>query len=221
MVLATPLKQPTRIQAGFGARRSSAGSVRYAHGARYSGRLTLAAGSPLGGLPVRVVETFDRGSDSSQRATVVQTGADGTFQTNLSPGPSRQVEVLFAGSPVIGRSSGGRARLDVATGVRIRASASTARIGGTPVIFGGRVGDLGARLPASGRPVELQFRLPGRRWSEFRTVQTDSRGRFRYAYAFSDDDSRGVRFQFRAYAPPQENWPYEPTASRPVAVTGH
>jgi hypothetical protein len=51
-------------------------------------------------------------------------------------------------------------------------------------------------------------------------VQTDPRGRFRYAYSFSDDDSRGVRFQFRAFAPAQDGWPYEPAGSRPVVVTG-
>ena len=53
------------------------------------------------------------------------------------------------------------------------------------------------------------------------SVQTDGNGRFRFPYAFSDDDSRGVRFLFRAYAPPQPGWPYEPAASRPVAVTGY
>jgi hypothetical protein len=51
-------------------------------------------------------------------------------------------------------------------------------------------------------------------------VQTDVHGHFRYRYAFSDDDSRGIRFQFRAYAPAQNDWPYEPAASRPVFVTG-
>ena len=60
----------------------------------------------------------------------------------------------------------------------------------------------------------MQFRLAGMPWSEFRTVRTDRHGRFRYAYRFSDDDSRGVRFQFRAYAPAQAGWPYEPAGSR-------
>ncbi len=50
-------------------------------------------------------------------------------------------------------------------------------------------------------------------------MQTDARGRFRYAYAFSDDDSRGVRFQFRAYIRGGD-WPYEPAASKAITVTG-
>ena len=51
-------------------------------------------------------------------------------------------------------------------------------------------------------------------------MQTNGRGRFRYAYRFSDDDSRGVRFRFRAFVPAQSDWPYEPGGSRPVAVRG-
>ena len=68
--------------------------------------------------------------------------------------------------------------------------------------------------------MELQFRYPGARWSEFRTLEADARGRFRYAYRFSDDDSRGVRFQFRAHVPGREGWPYEPASSRPVSIEG-
>jgi hypothetical protein len=75
-------------------------------------------------------------------------------------------------------------------------------------------------IPADGKALSLQFRLPGVPWTEFRTVRTDPHGRFRYAYRFTDDDSRGARFQFRAYAPGQSDWPYEPGSSWPVAVLG-
>jgi hypothetical protein len=104
--------------------------------------------------------------------------------------------------------------------VRLRASAAVARVGGAPLVFRGRVLAQPGEIPAGGRPVELQFRLPGLAWSEFRTVRTNRSGRFRYAYRFSDDDSRGARFQFRAYVPAQGDWPYEPGGSRPVAVNG-
>jgi hypothetical protein len=247
MVLANPLKTPTEIQAGFGGRRltwqrcsrvdgrrrcrrdviesfvsrPTMRAVPYGHGVRFAGRLTSISGSPLGGLPVRVVESFDPGADSPQRTTTVQTAADGTFLARLAPGPSRHVEAVFAGNRVLTASNGGAVRLGTLAGVRMRASATSARVGGAPVIFSGRVGHLGAPIPSAGRPVELQFRIAGREWSEFRTVQTNTRGRFRYPYSFSDDDSRNVRFQFRAYVPAQAGWPYEPAASRPVSVTGH
>ena len=104
--------------------------------------------------------------------------------------------------------------------VRLHASTTSAKIGGAPIVFSGKIAGVEASTSSSGRPIELQFRLPGAPWSEFRTVRTNARGRFRYAYAYSDDDSRGVRFQFRAYVPAADGWPFEPTASRPVFVTG-
>jgi hypothetical protein len=246
VVLMNPLKKPTAIAAGFGGRllvwqhcsrnkgrrrcrheeieaferRPKTRATPYGHGLSYAGRLTSASGSSLGGLPVQIVETFDAGADSPQRTTTVETAADGTFLTRLEPGPSRRVEAVFAGSRTLTRVSGGGVRLRVLGDVRMRASTSAARIGGAPIVFSGGVGDLGAAIPAGGSPVELQFRFPGGDWSEFRTVQTDVHGHFRYRYAFSDDDSRGIRFQFRAYAPAQNDWPYEPAASRPVFVTG-
>jgi hypothetical protein len=109
-------------------------------------------------------------------------------------------------------------RLTVRGGVRLRVSSMVARVGGPPVVFRGGVA--GGAIPAEGKTVQLQFRLPGLPWSEFRTVRTDPLGHFRYAYRFADDDSRGARFQFRAFAPAQAGWPYEPAGSLPVQVLG-
>lgn len=246
VVLPSPLKKPTEIVAGFGGRRlvwhrcsrhqgqrrcrreqiegfeprPKARVTPYGHGLSYSGRLSSASGSSLSRLPVQIVETFGAGAEIGQRTTVVEAAADGTFLTHLEPGPSRRVEAVFAGSRTLARAAGGRVRLRVLGDVRLHASSATARIGGAPIVFRGGVGDLGAPIPAGGRQVELQFRFPGGDWSEFRTVQTDAHGHFRYAYRFSDDDSRGIRFQFRAFAPTQTDWPYEPAFSRPVFVTG-
>jgi hypothetical protein len=102
----------------------------------------------------------------------------------------------------------------------MRVSSSVAKVGGRPVVFRGGVGAAGATIPADGKAVQLQFRLPGLPWSEFRTIRTDPNGHFRYAYRFADDDSRGVRFQFRAFAPAQAGWPFEPAGSAPVQVSG-
>ncbi len=245
MVLTNPLKEATAIQAGFGGRqltwrrcargggqrrcrrqtvesyasRPASRTVPYGHGVSFGGLLSSSA-RPLGGLPVQIVETFVAGADPAQRTTTVLTKPDGSFKSRLAPGPSRRVEALFAGNLVLTRASGRSVSLKALGDIRLRASAGSARVGGAPVVFSGRVGNQGAPIPTGGRPIKLQFRLPGEDWSEFRTVQTDASGRFHYPYAFSDDDSRGVRFQFRAYAPAQDGWPYEPTASCPVIVTG-
>jgi hypothetical protein len=246
MVLVNPLKTPTALEAGFGGRvlvwqrcqrspkgrrchrhrvtsfdaRPAARTVPFGHGVRFGGRLKSAYGGPLGGLEVRVTETFAAGATPAQRTTLVHTQPDGTFSLQLLPGPSREVTASFAGTRTLTRASARSVRLGALAAVRLRASAATAKVGGAPVVFSGSVDQTGAARTKKGLPVELQFRYPGAEWSEFRTVEADARGRFRYAYRFSDDDSRGVRFQFRAYVNGREGWPYEPAYSRPIAVLG-
>ena len=224
MFLVNPLKLPTVLEAGFigkAARASSARRSRFGRGVRFGGSLLTEGGAPVAGLEVAVTEVFGPGSKPSRRTTLVRTGGEGGFGVRLAPGPSREVVATFSGSRIFTRASSRSARIEVPASVRLRASAPVARVGGAPVVFRGRVARAGTTARAvAGLPVELQFRFRGGGWSEFRTVETDARGRFRYAYRFSDDDSRGVRFQFRAYVKGREGWPYEPSASRPVLVTG-
>ena len=246
MVLANPVKVPSALRFGFGGRKliwqrcQRAGEGRRCHrevigpfakrptarvvpsgqGVQVGGRLVSAAGAPLADRAVDLIETFASGASAGPRATSVRTDAKGFFVARLGPGPSRRVEARFAGTRVLTRGASRELRLGVRTSVRLRASSARAAIGGAPVVFSGRVAHQLAAIPSYGRPIQFQFRLPGRPWTEFRTVQTDAKGRFHFPYAFSDDDSRGIRFLFRAYAPRQPGWPYEPGVSRPVAVTG-
>lgn len=247
MILHNPIKAPARIASGFGGRRlvwqhchrvdggrrchreAVAGyearpalwTVPYGRPLRFGGILRAAGGDPLGGQAVEIVETFAPGAGTTQRRSTATTDADGRFATRLAPGPSRRVEAFFPGTRTLTRDTGRAVTMAVRAGLRLRASTGEARIGGKPVIFAGRLLAGEAKIPRTGRPVQLEFRVPGGTWSEFRTVQTDGHGRFRYPYAFTDDDSRGIRFQFRAVSPEQADFPYRPGASRPVAVTGH
>jgi hypothetical protein len=207
MVLVNPLKTPVTLRAKLA-------------DLRLSGSLRRGTGGPVAGQSVTIAESFAAGSDRSQRTTEVRTGPDGTFVLRLGPGPSREVTASFAGSRMLSRASAPTVRFSAATRIRFHASAATATIGGRPVVFGGRVFAPGARRALAGLPVELQFRYRGAGWSEFRTVETDDRGRFRFSYRFSDDDSRGVRFGFRAYVKGREGWPFGPGASRPLSVRG-
>jgi hypothetical protein len=218
MVLPSPLKAVTALGARLGAGVAER-TVPYGRGIRLGGRLTTGRGSPLTGMPVRVVERFAAGAGDA-RVSPLRTGPGGAFSIRLAPGPSREVTVVFDGDSTLARSASRPLRLGVRTSVRLRASSAVASVGGAPLVFRGRVATEGGPIPRQGLPVQLQFRLSGLSWEEFRTVQTDRRGRFRYAYRFSDDDSRGARFQFRAYVPAQDDWPYEPGGSRPVIVRG-
>jgi hypothetical protein len=247
MVLRNPVKVPTAIESGFGGAsllwqhchrvdggrrchrervtdfksRPALWTVPYGRSLRFGGVLRTASGAPLAGQPVAVLETFAPGTAVAQRRTEVTSRGNGRFDARLAPGPSRRIEAFFPGTRTLTRAAGRPVTMAVRAGLRLQASTEAARIGGEPVIFSGRLLAAEATIPRTGRPIVLQFRVPGGAWSEFRTVQTDRRGRFRYSYAFTDDDSRGIRFQFRAVSPEQSDWPYRPSTSRPVAVTGY
>jgi hypothetical protein len=215
MRLRSPLKVATTFLASSGRR-----SLRFGQGTAFGGRLIVGRRAPLANALVKVIERFDPGAVPRERITAVRTSANGDFSAHLRPGPSREVLAATAPTRTTWGASSKPLRLDVGSGIRLRVSAPLARVGGRPIVFSGRVAAAGTSIPVEGKAVQLQFRLPHLPWSEFRTIRTDSGGRFRYPYRFADDDSRGARFQFRAYVPPQANWPYKPSPSRPVAVRG-
>ena len=219
MVLANPLKTTTALRGSF----QGGGLTRlvsYGREVRLRGRLIAGLRSPLAGEPVRVVERFADGTRPAARSSTVKTDGAGAFEVSLPPGPSRTIDLAYAGSATQARASSPTLELRVRGRVALRASARSARVGGAPVVFRGRVLASPGTIPRTGLPVQLQFRVGRLPWAEFRTVQTDAGGRFRYPYRFSDDDSRGVNFRFRAYVPAREGWPFETAASRPVVVRG-
>ncbi|HEX5376055.1 MAG TPA: hypothetical protein VFW48_07845 [Solirubrobacterales bacterium] len=221
MRLAAPLKVSTTLRAGFGRQGvEEQRTVGYGRSVLYSGRLLAGRRTPLAGAPVRVIERFAGESGTQERVTTVRTTARGEFAVRLAPGPGREVVALSVPTATLRGASSKPLGLGVRAGLRLRVSSAVAEVGGRPVVFSGRVFSRGAGIPADGKAVELQFRAAGLPWSEFRTVRTDGHGRFRYAYRFADDDSRGVRFRFRAYAPAQAGWPFKPAGSAPVVVAG-
>jgi hypothetical protein len=195
-------------------------SIAYGRRASFGGRLLAGRGTPLAGVEVQVIERFSPGAVVRERVLTARTGASGGFGVHLEPGPSRRVFAFAPATATLRGASSHPLTLAVRGEVRLRVSTAVAKVGGPPVVFSGRVGAAGAAIPSEGKAVQLQFRLPGLPWSEFRTVKTDPRGRFRYPYRFADDDSSGVRFQFRAVTPAQAGWPFEPAGSPPVAVLG-
>jgi hypothetical protein len=218
MVLANPLKATTLIVAGLGHAARRARVLPFGRVIRLKGRLTTGARRPIGGAAVRIVERY--GGRIGNRTLTSVTDESGRFSVALPAGPSREVVASFAGDLAFAHAAGDPARLLVRSAASLRVSAPVATVGGRPLVFRGVVRSRPGELPLGGKTVELQFRAPGLGWQEFRTLETNRRGRFRYAYRFSDDDSRGARFEFRAHVPQQAGWPYEPGDSRPVAVRG-
>jgi hypothetical protein len=215
MRLSSPLKIATTLLSSFRSR-----SVPFGRGASFSGRLIAGRQAPLSGMPVQVIERFDPGAVPRERISTVRTGAGGSFSIRLGPGPSRDLVAVAPATATFRPASSQPLRLAVRSGVRMRVSSPVAKVGGRAVVFRGGVSGNGAAIPAEGKAVQLQFRLQDLPWSEFRTVRTDQRGHFHYAYRFADDDSRGVRFRFRAFVPAQAGWPFEPAGSAPVEILG-
>jgi hypothetical protein len=215
MRLSGPLKLPVKLLTSSGRR-----TVPYGRGVWFGGRLLTGRRTPLAGAAVRVIESFAAGASPRQRVTTVRSEGNGRFGLRLAPGPSRQVSAQAMATATNRSASSQPLEISVHSRIALRVSASVAHIGGRPIVLRGRIAHAGSSLPADGKVVQLQFRLPGLPWREFRTVHSDASGRFRYAYRFSDDDSRGARFQFRAYAPAQAGWPFEPAGSLPITVSG-
>jgi hypothetical protein len=216
MRLSGPLKVPVRLLTHGGRERN----LRYGRGTWFAGRALAGRRTPMAGVQIKVIERFAAGAAPGERISTVRTNESGRFGIRLAPGPSREVLAVVAPTATTRGAASRPLTLAVHSHVVLRASASVAKIGGSPLVLRGKVASQGATMPTDGKIVQLQFRLPGLPWSEFRSVRTGPDGRFRYAYRFSDDDSRGARFQFRAYAPAQAGWPFEPAGSLPVSVLG-
>jgi uncharacterized Zn-binding protein involved in type VI secretion len=219
MKLHNPIKVPTRLS--LAPHRAAAGTTLSCNGSvSLGGQLVAGRRVPLPGRPIRIVERFASGSVRKERETTIRTDGRGRFRLDLRPGPTREVIALAPPTPTQQGARSAPISLAARACVSLRVSSPVAKIDGRPIVFRGHVRSPGAEVPRHGLSVQLQFRLPGLRWSEFRTVETDGRGFFRYPYRFADDDSRGVRFRFRAFVAARAGWPFEPAGSPPVQVLG-
>lgn len=142
----------------------------------------------------------------------VRTDAKGRAELSLPTSASRTVAVTYRAREDDAAPS---ASVIVRLVVRGRMTLSVRQLG-TVASFRGRL--VGGHVPARGVTVQLQWR-DGARWRPVANLSTDRRGRFRYAYRFSDR-ARGFRYRFRAIVTPgQLDYPYAPGRS-PVRSAG-
>jgi hypothetical protein len=217
MVLELPLLERTRLTA-----RIETLGHRARYGARpvIRGRLRTETGAGVR-TDVAVIERFEPGAEPRRRVHRVETGPRGAYRTRLSSGPSRSVVVRFAGSRRLLPSASRKRKLAVTGKATMRLSRKRLPAGGR-VRFRGRIGTVGARVPAPGKVVELQVREQGKR--RFRTVgdaiHSGRNGRVRTSYRFGRFYRSPVRFAFRLKVTRQAGWPYRaPTHSRPKRLT--
>ncbi len=176
------------------------------------GTLEDGAGQPVSGATVCVYETVDLPDASRDLVGSATTQGNGRFATRLDAGPSRRVDFVYRYND---RVLGDRVQLDsrVVPALRINRKSLT---NGQAARFRGHV----PGPNADARAVAMQARV-GRKWRTFKQLRTDSEGRFRGKYRFTQTVGR-VRYVFRALVKRQGGYPYEPGGShrRRILVRG-
>ena len=151
MALPFPLKSGVDLSAALepgGAKRTT---IPYGRRSRVAGVLREASGDPIAGQEIVIEEYFGDGALIRERITRVQTDGRGRWTSKLPAGPSRRVTATYAGTQRYLSEATLGGRLAVRTKASLRTSKARVPEGGK-VMFRGKLGRLGARIPARGKP---------------------------------------------------------------------
>lgn len=220
LVLDLPVKKPSRVTWRFAGESAAADRIRLEsrRPVRITGKVWDATGG-LADIPVLIEQDFAPGSPRPRTVEVVRTKGSGRFTMRLAPGPSRTVNVRFAGTRVTQPSVG--RELNVRSTDRVRFQVNPALVvNGDMTRMSGRITGIGAPRPAGGKLLAIQYFDPSRdRWRPVEVIRTDPRGRFRYRYRFRTI-AYAQKILFRAVSLPEAGWPFETSISprRPVIV---
>ncbi len=209
MRLSFPLRQPVALRGSLSRGGSKSRAVRYGNKSKARGLLLDAGGQPIAAAPITVVEHFGQGALIRERVSEATTDERGRWRAKLPAGPSRVVEAIFAGSGRFAPSSREVGTFAVRSRASFKTSAGDVREGGA-IQFSGRVGHLGAMIPAGGKLIELQVRLGADGWDTVgEAFRTDEQGSYRRHYRFGNHYTSDARFQFRVKVDGEGGWPYE------------
>jgi hypothetical protein len=192
-------------------------TIPFAATALLSGHLTRADGAGIAGRELQIVSRPSRGAIGRATVATVRTGPSGAFGLELPGGPSRRLDVSFAGDAGLEPSSHSALELRVSSGVVLHASPRALHTGQL-LHLNGRVRRLGAPMPRRGKLVAVQYLDTGSgRWRPVLVTRSGHEGRFRARYRFRYVTGR-ARIALRAVALAEERWPYAPGSSAPVTV---
>ncbi|MEJ7715442.1 MAG: hypothetical protein WKF40_06945 [Thermoleophilaceae bacterium] len=161
-----------------------------------------------------MVYVFAGPAGSQRYLGTATTDAAGRYRYVVRAVSNSALRLVYLGAPAI-RPVTKEVELEVPGQTSFKASRRRL-VNGQRVVFGGRLAVAPTGL-ATGKLVELQTRLSGR-WQTFRTVRTDSSGRWRSAYKFRR--TRGlVRYRFRARLPREAAYPFATGRTGSIGVT--
>ena len=220
MALPFPLKSGVDLSAALepgGAKRTT---IPYGRRSRVAGVLREASGDPIAGQEIVIEEYFGDGALIRERITRVRTDGRGRWTSKLPAGPSRRVTATYAGTQRYLSEATLGGRLAVRTKASLRTSKARVPEGGK-VMFRGKLGRLGARIPAGGKLLELQVKQDRH---TYQTVgegfRSKPNGSYKVPYRFGRFYQYDVRFKFRVKVAREADWPYKaPVRSRGRTVT--
>jgi hypothetical protein len=188
--------------------------VPFGRGVRVTGRLVTLDNQRVGGVTIGAAVRRHRSRASFSPLPAPVTAADGRFRIGLAKGVARvlRMAVVPGAADVLPRKT------DLVIGVKaastIRAS-RTRLFGRGTVRFSGRLKLAGARVPASGKIVELQG-FEGGRWRTFATAR--ARGAKARWHASNTFSGRPGTFPVRVRIRRESSFPFELGYSRAVRV---
>ena len=199
------------IQAGTGSPRSAI-VIRSDKPATIRGSLSGPAN--VAGSTVCLYEQVDLPGDGRELVDTGKVRNDGSFDLDVAPGPSRNLDVVYRNNNKIVERE--RLHVDAVVAPQFDVVGRAKLVNGQKVRFRGRI----PGPNASGRGISLQARA-GRKWRTFKQVRADPKGEFRGLYRFTQTTGR-ARYIFRARVKRQGDYPYLPGHSRErgVVVSG-
>jgi hypothetical protein len=186
-------RSATRLRAWLDRPGQRSATVTWPARVRIGGRVTDAAGRPLAGAPVLVLERVDGGRWRAVGG--LSTLRDGRLTTLASAGPSRRIRLAADGA-----SRTLELRVHAAVHLRVR------RLRGGLTLLSGRV--RGGHLPRAGVRLLLQSRGASGGWGTRARLHTDGLGRF----TATGRAPAGARL--RVVVPTQRGYPFLRGASR-------
>ncbi|HXC46630.1 MAG TPA: hypothetical protein VNU24_08490 [Solirubrobacteraceae bacterium] len=221
------LPPPAPIDNGTNATAAAALRVRWTATARTAlaevrprsegveGRLTTAAGAPIGMAQIEVLETPRYERAPTRRLPEVKTRADGSFAFHL-PASTPSATVTFAYTPELpapAPAATASLRLTVPASLTLAIAPRTTQKGGK-IVFSGKLS--GAPLPPGGKQLVLEARTGLTSWREFQVLTTAKGGVYHASYRFRL--AGPIAYQFRAVSQQEADFPYAQGASNVVLV---
>ncbi len=188
--------------------------VAYGQGVTVSGWLGTAGGVAIGGTPVEILAAPNNGLGEFTVVATTTTAADGAWSARLGPGPSRLVEVAYAGSNTLLPTISSAVQTVVPAKVRIRIAPRIVPWG-SEIRISGQV--LGGYVPTGSNLLRLNVGI-GRigHLEGLPEIQPD--GHFVIVWKFNP--GRGVlRPWFSVGTLAESAFPYAPGTSKRIVVT--